>query len=87
MSDSAHPVVQISPGRVRGLWRGDPGGAGASAAFLGIPFAQAPVGELRFAAPVPPEPWEGVRDALEYGSTAQRGDMGADAHPRALDPG
>jgi para-nitrobenzyl esterase len=53
-------------GRVRGLWRGEPG-AGGSAAFLGIPFAQPPVGPLRFAAPVPVEPWEGVRDASRFG--------------------
>lgn len=70
------PVVTIAPGRVRGVWRGSPGTPGASAAFLGIPFAQPPVGDLRFAAPVPPEAWEGIRDAVEYGATAQRGDTG-----------
>ncbi|MGL4256405.1 MAG: carboxylesterase/lipase family protein [Microbacterium sp.] len=75
------PVVRIAPGKVRGLWRGTPGERGASAAFLGIPFAQAPVGDLRFAAPVPPEPWKGVRDALEYGATAQRGDPGVTLIP------
>ena len=64
-----------------------PAPPGASAAFLGIPFAQAPVGDLRFAAPVPPEPWEGIRDALEYGATAQRGDPGITLIPEPSVPG
>ncbi|MBW9095750.1 carboxylesterase family protein [Microbacterium jejuense] len=73
-------------GRVRGFWRGEPG-AGGSAAFLGIPFAQPPVGDLRFAAPVPAQPWQGVRDALEYGATAQRGDPGVTLIPEPSVPG
>jgi len=81
------PVVTIGPGRVRGSWRGVPGTASASAAFLGIPFAQAPVGALRFAAPVPPEPWKGVRDSVEYGATAQRGDPGETLIPEPSIPG
>lgn len=56
-------------GRVRGRRRDDD-----SIAFLGIPFAEAPVGELRFAAPVPHRAWAGVRDALEYGATPKRHD-------------
>ncbi|MEU8887958.1 carboxylesterase family protein [Streptomyces sp. NPDC048442] len=37
------------------------------AVFRGIPFAQPPVGELRFAAPVVPDAWDGVRDADAFG--------------------
>ena len=48
-------------GRVRGTY------ADAVHAFRGIPYAQPPVGPLRFAAPVPPEPWDGVRDADDFG--------------------
>ncbi len=35
--------------------------------FRGVPFAQPPVGELRWRRPQPVEPWDGVRDALEFG--------------------
>ncbi|MFT4219710.1 MAG: carboxylesterase family protein [Microbacterium sp.] len=65
-------VCRTAAGAVRGVWRGAPGRPGASAAFLGIPFARPPVGPLRFAAPAPVEPWEGVRDAVAYGATPQR---------------
>ncbi|XP_066292862.1 pyrethroid hydrolase Ces2e-like [Branchiostoma lanceolatum] len=36
--------------------------------FLGIPYAAPPVGELRYRPPQPALPWEGVREAVEYGS-------------------
>lgn len=36
--------------------------------FLGVPFAQPPVGELRWKAPQPLQPWEGVRQCKEFGN-------------------
>ncbi|MFB8004044.1 carboxylesterase/lipase family protein [Nocardia sp. NPDC056000] len=38
--------------------------------FRGVPYAAAPVGPLRYRAPVPPEPWDGERDAAEFGVAA-----------------
>jgi para-nitrobenzyl esterase len=35
--------------------------------YKGIPFAAPPVGDLRWKEPQPVIPWEGVRDALEFG--------------------
>jgi para-nitrobenzyl esterase len=69
MSDD-RPLVQTAAGPVQGVWRG------ASAAFYGIPYAQAPVGELRFAAPEQALPWEAVRDASHPGATPQRRPFG-----------
>ncbi len=53
----ASPIVQTRSGPVRGV-RGD-----GFSAYLGIPYAAPPVGERRWRAPAPPEPWTEVRDA------------------------
>ncbi|MGY1857192.1 carboxylesterase/lipase family protein [Modestobacter sp. SYSU DS0290] len=66
MNRSSAPTVHTTSGTVRGSWRS------TGAAFLGIPYAQAPVGPLRFAAPEPVVPWEGVRAATDIGPTPQR---------------
>jgi len=66
MSRSDAPEARIDSGRLSGVWRGE------SAAFLGIPFAEAPVGPLRFEAPVPVASWDGVRPADRHGPTPLR---------------
>ena len=60
MSDHT-PVVRTPAGLVKGVAKD-----GVSA-FRGIPYARPPVGELRFATPVPASPWGGVRDASVFG--------------------
>ncbi|XP_045389528.1 carboxylesterase 3 isoform X2 [Lemur catta] len=59
----AQPEVHTTLGRVRGRQVGVKGTASLVSVFLGIPFAQAPLGPGRFSAPRPAQPWEGVRDA------------------------
>ncbi|WP_256728899.1 carboxylesterase/lipase family protein [Microbacterium oleivorans] len=76
------PVARLVSGRVRGRRRAD-----GTVAFLGIPYAQPPVGPRRFGAPEPVTGWDGVRDALEYGATPQRGDHGATLIPEPSIPG
>jgi para-nitrobenzyl esterase len=56
------PTVTVSGGQVRGALL-DKGGA----VFKGIPFAQPPVGELRWRDPEAVKPWTGVRQAAEFG--------------------
>ncbi|MEO7746007.1 MAG: carboxylesterase family protein, partial [Actinomycetota bacterium] len=57
------PVVTTASGRVEGQVRD------GVVRFLGIPYAAPPVGALRFAAPHPPAPWDGVRPATAFGPT------------------
>jgi para-nitrobenzyl esterase len=65
-------VVKTSGGGVMGLAR-DGGGA----QFLGIPFAQPPVGAMRWHEPLPTQPWSGVRDAKAYSAPCAQPDLGS----------
>ena len=60
----AAPLVVTSSGAVMGTT--DP--RTGTQVFRGIPYAQPPVGNLRFKAPVPATPWEGALDATRFGS-------------------
>ena len=54
-----------------------------SHAWLGIPFAKPPVGELRWKAPRPPEPWEGPLETLYIGSMCTQPAGMLNGHPDA----
>ena len=61
-SDARSVLATTQAGTVRGVQ-----GAGVRA-FLGVPFARPPVGDLRWRAPQPIQAWAGVRDATRPGS-------------------
>ena len=69
---AAHgPLVATADGWLRGLPR--PGGG---AEFLGIPYAQPPVGPLRWRAPRPVKSWRGVRPAVAFGQPCAQPPLG-----------
>src|SRR6266481_2069708 len=59
-SDEA-TVVEISAGKVRGFKRN------GVYIFKGVPYGASTAGANRFMPPAKPEPWPGIRNALQYG--------------------
>ncbi|XP_066438934.1 fatty acyl-CoA hydrolase precursor, medium chain-like [Eleutherodactylus coqui] len=61
-----HPEVETPYGKLQGKMVSVKETNRAVHAFYGVPFAQPPVGPLRFAAPKPPASWSGVREAQQH---------------------
>ncbi|XP_053316772.1 cholinesterase [Spea bombifrons] len=61
------PFVSTNSGKVRGIEI--PVFSGIITAFLGIPYAEPPVGALRFKKPEPHKPWSEVWNASQYGNS------------------
>lgn len=78
VSGAEGPVVRTAAGAVRGL-RED-----GLAVFRGIPFAEPPVGEARFAAPRPARSWDGTREAYAFGPPPPQ-DLGIQGRTGVLD--
>src|SRR5581483_2501727 len=60
-SEGSGPIVQTNAGEIRGAV------SGKVNAFKGIPYGASTEGAGRFMPPSGPQPWTGVRDALELG--------------------
>lgn len=66
------PVVKVSGGEIEGILFDD------VAVYRGVPFAAAPVGDLRWRAPQPVVAWQGVRDGSAYGKSCTAPPAGAE---------
>jgi para-nitrobenzyl esterase len=62
-------TVKTEQGKVTGKTIND----GKVKAFLGLPYAAPPVGDLRWKAPEPPAKWKGERDATKFGAHCAQG--------------
>lgn len=62
----ATPVITIDSGKIAGQEEG------GMMRFLDIPYAAPPIGDLRWRAPQAVKPWEGVRQAIEFGPACRQ---------------
>jgi para-nitrobenzyl esterase len=70
MTSNADPLkVKTDQGKVQGKTIND----GKVNAFLGLPYAAPPVGDLRWKAPEPANKWKGTRDATKFGAHCAQG--------------
>jgi para-nitrobenzyl esterase len=64
-------TVKTEQGKVHGKTIND----GKVKAFLGLPYAAAPVGDLRWKETQPPAKWKGTRDAASFGARCIQGSV------------
>ena len=62
-SPADNVIVKTEAGKVQGKF------SNGISVFKNITYAAPPIGNLRFAAPVKPTPWDGIRDAIKSGPT------------------
>ena len=61
IASDAATVAETTAGKIRGFRRN------GVYIFKGVPYGASTAGARRFMPPVKPEPWNGIRNALQYG--------------------
>lgn len=64
-------IVKVREGQLEGCLSADQ----KTIIFKGVPYAEPPVGELRWKRPQPKTPWEGVRPTKEFSAKAPQADL------------
>ena len=82
LSGAAHAgdVVKVESGQLQGVAKD------GVMAFKGVPYAAAPVGDLRWRPPQPAARWSGIRSAAEYGHDCAQKPFPSDAAPLGTAP-
>lgn len=82
LSGAAHAadVVKVESGQLQGVAKD------GVIAFKGVPYAAAPVGDLRWRPPQPAAKWSGIRSAAEYGNDCAQKPFPSDAAPLGTAP-
>lgn len=68
LAAAIHQPVKVTGGTISGVAAKDP----SITAFKGIPFAAPPVDALRWRAPKPVIPWQGIRKADQFGDSCMQ---------------
>lgn len=66
--NSVKPIVATNAGKIAGYKEGNIN------VFKGIPFAAPPVGALRWKAPQKPQPWDGIKEAVQFAASPVQGE-------------
>jgi len=78
-AEKRSPIVQTTNGKVRGYVDGE------VSVFKGLRYGADTGGARRFQAPVKPEPWTGVKDALAYGAASMQTGKGEEGETLSED--
>ncbi|XP_058454053.1 esterase E4-like [Malaya genurostris] len=77
--DANNPIIKTTGGEIQGI-TSSCGAFCSYFSFMGIPYAEPPVGELRFRNPVKHSGWEGVKDGSEHRASCPSGSSFGDGY-------